>query len=181
MLFVALRGNVIIWQGEELGLTQVDIPFERLQDPEAIANWPLTLSRDGTRTPMPWEANAKNYGFSSAEPWLPTGPEHKAMAVDVEEADPTSMLALTRELIAIRNANEAMLVGDLRITEAHGDLLVFERYSTNQHLICAFNMGNSTIDWQPAQSGRWREIKSVNEGASTYLPAYAAKVMEKIA
>ncbi|MFM2411278.1 MAG: hypothetical protein RL481_2106, partial [Pseudomonadota bacterium] len=47
MLFIALRGNIILWQGEELGLTQVDIPFDKLQDPEAIANWPLTLSRDG--------------------------------------------------------------------------------------------------------------------------------------
>jgi alpha-glucosidase len=47
VLFAALRGNIIVYQGEELGLTQVDIPFELLQDPEAIANWPLTLSRDG--------------------------------------------------------------------------------------------------------------------------------------
>ncbi|MBW8755618.1 MAG: alpha-glucosidase, partial [Sphingomonadales bacterium] len=53
-LLVALRGNIILYQGEELGLEQDDIPFELLQDPEAIANWPLTLSRDGARTPMPW-------------------------------------------------------------------------------------------------------------------------------
>ncbi len=89
LLFVSLRGNVILWQGEELGLTQVDIPFEKLQDPEAIANWPLTLSRDGTRTPMPWIANSEHCGFSSAEPWLPLGLDHQAMAVDVEDADNT--------------------------------------------------------------------------------------------
>ncbi|MEL0211878.1 MAG: alpha-amylase family glycosyl hydrolase, partial [Novosphingobium sp.] len=52
MLFASLRGNIIVYQGEELGLTQVEIPFELLQDPEAIANWPLTLARDGARTPM---------------------------------------------------------------------------------------------------------------------------------
>ena len=181
MLFVALRGNVILWQGEELGLNQVDIPFEKLQDPEAIANWPLTLSRDGTRTPMPWSAEAENCGFSSAAPWLPLGPEHKAMAVDVEEADPASMLALTRELIALRNANEAMLIGDLVIVEAHNDLLVFERRSATQHLICAFNMGDTAIDWQPTQRDRWRVVTSVNGEGSGALPAYAAVVMEKIA
>ena len=181
LLFVSLRGNVIIWQGEELGLTQVDIPFEKLQDPEAIANWPLTLSRDGTRTPMPWTADAQHCGFSIAEPWLPLGPGHKAKAVDVEEADADSMLALTRKLISFRNANEAMLVGDLGIIEAHGDLLVFERRSAKQHLVCAFNMGSAPAEWQPAQPGRWRVINSVNDASAGLLPAYGAKIMEKIA
>ncbi|HEV7234119.1 MAG TPA: alpha-glucosidase [Sphingorhabdus sp.] len=181
LLFVALRGNVIIWQGEELGLTQVDIPFDKLQDPEAIANWPLTLSRDGTRTPMPWLAEAANHGFSTADPWLPFGADHKAMAVDVEETDPHSMLALTRALIALRNANEAMLVGDLRIVEASGDLLVFERRSASQHLVCAFNMGAQPVEWQPSQPDRWRSLQSINGATGASLPAYAATIFEKIA
>lgn len=181
MLFIALRGNVILWQGEELGLTQVNIPFEKLQDPEAIANWPHTLSRDGTRTPMPWEANAPHYGFSSGEPWLPLGDDHRAMAVDVEEADPHSMLTLTRRLLAIRNSNEALQSGDLKILEAQGDLLVFERRSHQQTLICAFNMGPREIHWQPAQPDRWRSVTSVNESTSTALPAFAASILEKIA
>ncbi len=181
MLFACLRGNVILWQGEELGLTQVDIPFEKLQDPEAIANWPLTLSRDGTRTPMPWSSSELNGGFSVAEPWLPLGADHRVMSVDIQELDPNSMLALTRNLIAFRNANEAMLIGDLHIIEAQSDLLVFERRSVNQHLICAFNMGGEAADWQPAQPDRWRIVKSVNDASLGSIPAYAAKVMEKIA
>jgi alpha-glucosidase len=181
LLFVSLRGNVILWQGEELGLTQVDIPFGKLQDPEAIANWPLTLSRDGTRTPMPWIADTVHCGFSTAEPWLPLGPDHKAMAVDIEEADPASMLALTRKLIAFRNANEAMLVGNLHIIEAKGDLLVFERRSPDQHLICAFNMGGTQLDWNPSQPDGWRMVKSVNDSAPASLMAYAARILEKIA
>ncbi len=181
MLFACLRGNVILWQGEELGLTQVEIPFDKLQDPEAIANWPLTLSRDGTRTPMPWSAEALNGGFSVAEPWLPLGPDHQAMSVDRQELDADSMLALTRKLIAFRNVNEAMLIGDLHIIEAQSDLLVFERRSANQHLICAFNMGGEDTNWQPAQPDRWRMVKSENDATPGSLPAYGAKVMEKIA
>ena len=181
MLFACLRGNVILWQGEELGLTQVDIPFDKLQDPEAIANWPLTLSRDGTRTPMPWSAEALNGGFSVAEPWLPLGSDHQAMSVDRQELDADSMLALTRNLIALRNANEAMLIGDLHIIEAQSDLLVFERVSAIQHVVCAFNMGGESVNWQPAQPDRWRMVTSVNDAAPGSLPAYAAKVMEKIA
>lgn len=181
MLFIALRGNVILWQGEELGLTQVDIPFEKLQDPEAIANWPLTLSRDGTRTPMPWRADQPHCGFSSAEPWLPLGADHRGMAVDVEEADPHSMLTLTKQLLAIRNSNAALQSGDLKIVEAHGDLLVFERRSPQQTLICAFNMGGEAIDWQPAQPDRWRTLTLVNDATPQSLPAFAAIILEKIA
>ncbi len=181
MLFIALRGNVILWQGEELGLTQVDIPFDKLKDPEAIANWPLTLSRDGTRTPMPWNAHAPHCGFSSGEPWLPLGADHVAMAVDVEEADPQSMLALTRTLLGTRNNNDALQSGDLKIIEAQGDLLVFERRSPNQHLVCAFNMGRQAIAWQPSQPDRWRILTSVNDATSHSLPPFAAKIMEKIA
>jgi alpha-glucosidase len=152
-----------------------------LQDPEAIANWPLTLRRDGTRTPMPWAADAEHCGFSIAEPWLPLGPDHTAMAVDAQEADPASMLALTRMLIALRNANEAMLIGDLRIIEARGGLLVFERRCANQHLVCAFNMGGTPAEWHPAQPDRWHVVKSVNDASTGLLPAYGATIMEKIA
>ena len=181
MLFVSLRGNVIIWQGEELALTQVDIPFEKLQDPEAIANWPLTLSRDGTRTPMPWVAADEQCGFSKGEPWLPLGADHRDLAVDRAEADPDSMLNLTRKLVAFRNANEAMLIGCLNIIEAQSNLLIFERISDNQHLICAFNMGADTIAWQPAQPDRWRMVRSVNDARLGSLPAYGAQILEKIA
>lgn len=181
MLFVSLRGNVIIWQGEELALTQVDIPFEKLQDPEAIANWPLTLSRDGTRTPMPWVAADEQCGFSKGEPWLPLGADHRDLAVDRAEADPDSMLNLTRKLVAFRNANEAMLIGCLNIIEAQSNLLIFERISDNQHLICAFNMGDDTIAWQPAQPDRWRMVRSVNDARLGSLPAYGAQILEKIA
>ena len=181
MLFACLRGNVILWQGEELGLTQVEIPFDKLQDPEAIANWPLTLSRDGTRTPMPWASKAAHGGFSIAEPWLPLGPDHQAMSVDIQEQDPESMLALTRKLIAFRNENEAMLIGNLQIIEARSNLLIFERKSENQRLICAFNMGAEAVEWQLPQPDRWRMVKSVNAATSGLLPAYAAKVMEFIA
>ncbi len=181
LLFASLRGNVILWQGEELGLTQVDIPFEKLQDPEAIANWPLTLSRDGTRTPMPWAAAEKNCGFTSTEPWLPLGEDHPTKAVDRQNIDAASLLTLTRELLAFRNAHEAMLVGDLNMVEAHGNLLVFERASANQLLACAFNLGTDTITWQPPQPDRWRIIKTVNGEAGWALGPYGAWVAERIA
>ncbi len=178
LLFFCLRGNVILWQGEELGLTQVDIPFEKLQDPEAIANWPLTLSRDGTRTPMPWVADLPNGGFTMGDPWLPLGDDHLSKAVDAQQCDPQSMLSLTRDLIAFRNANPALLSGDLHILKAEGDLLVFERKGA-QHLLCAFNMGAQTLGWLPDQPGHWKILRSVNGKGDFALNGYGAWVAEK--
>ena len=77
LLLLASLANIILYQGEELGLTQVDIPFEQLQNPEAIANWPLTLSRDGAHTPMPWKARRA----ASARPSWPRSARKPARSV----------------------------------------------------------------------------------------------------
>lgn len=179
LLFLCLRGNAIIWQGEELGLTQVHIPFERLQDPEAIANWPLTLSRDGTRTPMPWQAGAENCGFSAHEPWLPLGPDHVSLAVDRQQADPVSLLSLTRHFIALRKAHEALRAGEMRVIEAKGSVLAFERTSENQTLLCVFNFGPDTVSWAPKDASSWHVIESLGQSANWQLGAYGALVLER--
>lgn len=174
LLLVSLRGNIFLYQGEELGLTQVDIPFERLVDPEAIANWPLTLGRDGARTPMPWRADAPHLGFSAAEPWLPIGADHAPLAVDRQEANPGSLLALTRRLLALRNANPALRVGEMRIVEASDAILAFERVTADQRLLCMFNISDTAQNWQP--DARWQMIEQVGEISSASLGSYAAFV-----
>ena len=161
LLLVALRGNIFLYQGEELGLTQVDIPFDRLRDPEAIANWPLTLGRDGARTPMPWAADAPQLGFSTGEPWLPFGPDHAALAVDLQEADSGSMLALTRRLLATRRAHPALRTGAIRFLEASDSMLAFERGSGDENLLCVFNLSPQEQAWGPEQPDRWQAIEQV--------------------
>jgi glycosidase len=127
LLLMALRGNVFLYQGEELGLPQAEVPFDRLVDPEAIANWPETLGRDGARTPMPWRADAPYAGFSTAEPWLPVDPRHPPLAVDHQHTDSASMLNLTRRLIALRRREPALRLGALRFLDAPVPLLAFDR------------------------------------------------------
>jgi alpha-glucosidase len=140
VLLASLRGSIILYQGEELGLPQVEIPFDRLQDPEAIANWPHTLSRDGARTPMPWQSDAPNLGFSDAEPWLPVGPDHQALAVDRQETSRNSMLHFTRECLKLRREHPALRHGSMTIIEAAGARLVFERAGAGERLRCTFNL-----------------------------------------
>src|SRR3546814_18998804 len=105
LLLGTLRGNIILYYGEELGLTQVDIPFEHLRDPEAIDTWPLTLSRDGARTPMPWRVDAPQLGFSAGVAWLPLGGDHDMLAVDRQEADPGMRIGLKRAVLQMGQAN----------------------------------------------------------------------------
>jgi alpha-glucosidase len=180
LLFVCLRGNIIIWQGEELGLGQVDIAFDQLRDPEAIANWPHTLSRDGTRTPMPWLADGHAHGFTTGTPWLPFGPDHGLAAVDQQQGNLHSMLSLTRRLIALRGRSDALLQGNVTVLEASADLLVFTRESDAQSLLCVFNLGGDEIAWQPAQPDRWRMIANAGEAADWQLPGYSGLVAERI-
>jgi alpha-glucosidase len=162
LLLMSLRGNVFVYQGEELGLPQAEVPFERLVDPEAIANWPQTLGRDGARTPMPWVASAPNAGFSTAEPWLPVDPRHLPLSVDAQEADPTSVLHAARRIIALRHAHPALRTGGLEI-ESAGDLVIFRRFERaegGERLLCAFNLGFEAVDWSPPTGAR--RIAAVN-------------------
>jgi alpha-glucosidase len=176
LLLIALRGNIFLYYGEELGLTQVDIPFDRLVDPEAIANWPLTLSRDGARTPMPWRADAPALGFSDAEPWLPVGHDHAGIAVDVQNADPDSLLAYTRRLLALRNVHPALRHGDMRILAAQGDLLAFERSEGDEWLLCVFNLGEGRCEWAPAAPDRWRPVATTGEIAGWSFGPHAGLI-----
>ena len=147
LLLMALRGNVFVYQGEELGLPQANVPFDRLVDPEAIANWPRTLGRDGARTPMPWRAAAPHAGFSTIEPWLPVDPRHPPLAVDRQDADPASMLNLTRRLIALRKREPALRLGSLRFLDAPAPVLAFERTRGEDTLTCVFNLGHEAVAW----------------------------------
>jgi alpha-glucosidase len=145
LLLCALRGSIIIYQGEELGLAQVDVPFDRLQDPEAIANWPETLSRDGARTPMPWAADAPHLGFSTGEPWLPIGESHRALAVEGQEGRADSNLQFARECVRLRNSHPALRLGSMRIVEADEQKVAFERAHGAERLRCTFNLSDRPL------------------------------------
>ena len=144
-----------------------------LRDPEAIANWPLTLSRDGARTPMPWAGDSPGLGFSTARPWLPFGADHAALAVDRQEAHEQSSLHLTRRLLALRNREPALRLGGLQVIEASETLLVLARNDGGQRLLCAFNFGDGPITW-PADGAI---IEAVNGARPGHLPAFGGLIV----
>jgi alpha-glucosidase len=176
LLLACLRGNIFLYNGEELGLTQVDIPFERLRDPEAIANWPLTLGRDGARTPMPWLADEHALGFSSGEPWLPIGPDHAEMAVDRQNGDRESQLTWTRAVLALRHANPALMTGRMTLLDAANDILAFERGEGDHRVLCVFNINGAPTEWVPAEPEDWHTILSVGAVEGWQIGRFAARV-----
>jgi alpha-glucosidase len=109
LLLLTLRGTPLLYYGDEIGMEDVPIPRERLRDPVGIESWPKDRGRDGCRTPMQWSGEP-GAGFSApgVEPWLPIG-EARACNVADQRDDPTSELALCRDLIALRRR-----VADLR-------------------------------------------------------------------
>jgi len=144
-LLTSLRGTTFLYQGEELGLPQAQVPFERLQDPEGRTFWPAHKGRDGGRTPMVWEGNKPHGGFSSAEPWLPVDSSHLGFAVDHQVADPESVLAFTRRYLAWRRQQPALIRGDIRFLDVPEPMVAFERRSAGQGFLCAFNLGDSPV------------------------------------
>ena len=145
-LLLCLKGNPIIYQGEELGLDQVEISFEQLQDPEAIANWPETLGRDGARTPIPWKKHPPNAGFTTGKPWLPIGENHFGLAVDQQIDDENSTWRFVQRVLRTRKNTRALIEGDLSFVDLPEKVLGFERYVGGQQpdrICCYFNLSGA--------------------------------------
>ena len=143
-LQLSLRGTACLYQGDELGLPEAQLAFEDLQDPYGITMWPEYKGRDGCRTPMPWTSSAPDLGFGAAQsktkPWLPVAESHRALAVDVQEADPDSLLHHYRHLLEWRRGQPALIDGDMQLLSKHEQVLAFVRGEGDQRVLCAFNL-----------------------------------------
>lgn len=145
-LLASLRGSIFFYQGEELGLTEAEIPYEKIQDPWGMNTWPDWQGRDGCRTPMPWNHHEPNAEFTSvgAEPWLPIPNDHLQKAVSLQDSDSSSVLNFTRNFLKWRKSRPELITGEIRFIET-GDttdkLLAFTRRIDSKTLLCAFNLG----------------------------------------
>jgi len=177
LLLLSLRGNPIIYQGEELGLPQGFVPFEDLLDPEAIANWPHTLGRDGARTPIPWVASAPQAGFSQAnQTWLKVDRDHTALAIDQQVKDPTSMINYTRNLLDQRRALATLVSGSSELLDTPDEVVAFIRSGTGDDVLCAFNLADYPVDWSPPST--FTDAKIVANEHKTGSGAAIPKRME---
>ncbi|MEU8575141.1 glycoside hydrolase family 13 protein [Streptomyces asoensis] len=140
LLTLALPGSVYLYQGEELGLPEADIPRERIQDPMHFRSGGTDPGRDGCRVPLPWSADAPHAGFGSrAEPWLPQPAGWSGYAADLQAADPGSMLALYRTALRLRRGEAALGDGALEWLPVPDGVLAFRRAPG---LVCVVNLAD---------------------------------------
>ena len=128
LLTAALPGSLYLYQGDELGLPEVeDLPESRRKDPMHFRSNGVDPGRDGCRVPLPWSGTHPPFGFSGgdSQPWLPQPNDWAQYTVQSEAADPTSMLSLYRAALTIRRGLE----GDesFRWLSTDPDVLYFAR------------------------------------------------------
>lgn len=150
MLLLTLRGTPTLYQGDELGLTDVAVPADRIRDPRELREPGLGLGRDPVRTPMAWDGSAHG-GFTTGEPWLPLHADWPSRNVKAQLADPHSMLSLHRRLIALRQVEPALAVGAIHLIPAaapaggRNGLLGYVREAGGRRVIVLLNLDDALV------------------------------------
>jgi len=136
LAMLALPGSAYLYQGEELGLEQVDVPEDARQDPAWLravaAGDELSAERsvrDGCRVPIPWSGQAPPYGFGPGEgqPWLPQPADWAGLSVEAQTGDPGSTLEFYRAALAARRTHAVGQGDTVTLPEAPEDVLLVER------------------------------------------------------
>jgi alpha-glucosidase len=143
LLLLALPGPVFLYQGQELGLEQIDLPDEVRQDPIFFRSNGERKGRDGCRVPLPWSGGAPPFGFTTGEPWLPMPPSWGELTVEKQQVDADSTFALYRKALAKRHA----LSGDLEWLDSPAGTLLFRRGD----VVCIVNVSAETFELPPGE------------------------------
>jgi len=160
MMLLTLRGTPTLYQGDELGIGHVDIPPDKVRDPREQRQPGIGLGRDPSRTPMAWD-DSPNAGFSTAEPWLPLHADWPTRNVAAEKRDAGSMLELTRALLRLRRAEQALSVSDYRSVASQGSVLAYERCAGDSRLLVALNLGGEAVPLPEAAHGGERLLSTL--------------------
>jgi alpha-glucosidase len=175
---LSLKGTPCLYQGDELALPEADVPFELLQDPYGITFWPEFKGRDGCRTPMPWTAQAPDAGFTTGKPWLPVPAEHLALAEEIQDKDPQSMLNFQRRIIHWRRTMPQITRGEIVFFDAPEQALALRRdLPGHPSVLAVFNVTNAPLsfDWPEAEGAARLEghgLAGEVAGTTVTLPPY---------
>ena len=138
MLLLTLRGTPTLYYGDEIGMTNVPIPPERIRDPWEKNVPGFGVGRDPVRTPMQWNDTAQA-GFSTGTPWLPVAPEALTVNVAAQRADPSSLLYFYRRLIHMRRAELALTLGAYKPSRTTDAVMLYTRELGTKHVLIALN------------------------------------------
>jgi alpha-glucosidase len=139
MLLLTLRGTPTLYYGDEIGMADVPIPLDRVQDPFEKQVPGMGLGRDPERTPMQWD-DTPNAGFSTAEPWLPVAADYASRNVVAQVGNKRSLLSLYVKLIGLRRAEPALHCGRYAAVYADDHTLAYLRYAEGKTFLVALNL-----------------------------------------
>jgi alpha-glucosidase len=143
LLQLALPGVAYVYNGDELGMPDVDLPDEVLQDPIWERSGHTERGRDGCRVPVPWSGDAPPYGFSAtADTWLPMPAGWGPLTAAAQDGDPGSMLTLYRTALALRRSSPALTGTDVHWLPAPEGCLAFGR---SGGLVCLVNLSGAPV------------------------------------
>ena len=147
LLAMALPGAFYLYQGDELGLPEVEVPRERIEDPMHARSGGVDPGRDGCRVPLPWAGDAPPYGFSpgSVETWLPQPDDWSALTVEAQERDPASMLTLYRSGLALRRDLPELGAGTLTWDERATPDEHVVAFRRSDGFLCVTNLGRQPV------------------------------------
>lgn len=160
MLLFTMRGTVYVFQGDEIGMTNVAYDtIDDYNDIETLNSWKASKakgenmeaflklvhkqSRDNARTPMQWN-NKMNSGFSESTPWLKVNSNYETINVEQQEKDENSILNFYRQMIAFRKSNEVMVYGDYECLNTDDEhLYIYKRWNNTDTYIILLNFSNT--------------------------------------
>ncbi len=177
---LSLKGTPCLYQGDELALTEADVPYELLQDPYGITFWPEFKGRDGCRTPIPWTGESPNAGFTSGTPWLPVAAPHVERAAALQESDSESPLNFARRIIAWRRQQPQLTRGEIVFYDAPEPVLALRRDLAGMPgIVAVFNLGAAPVvlelpEVAGAQALAGHGLHGSVNGTTVSLPAYGA-------
>ena len=150
MLLLTLRGTPTMYYGDEIGMEDVEIPKDQIQDPQE-----RTIpgkGRDPERTPMQWDGTT-NAGFSTEKPWLPLMENYKELNVQNQLEREDSMLNYYRQLIKLRQSEDVLQVGDYLPVSAKENILAYIRVLEDRKILIVLNLGGEEENFEPAMEG----------------------------
>lgn len=192
-LLMSLRGTPYVYQGDEIGMTNVAHPSIDLYDDVETRNaWKAAeaagkdmdqflkavhwQSRDNARTPLQWDAT-KQAGFTQGKPWIPVNKNYTQINVDAAENDPNSILYYYRKMIAYRKANPTLVYGHFEdLLPQHPYLFVYKRWDDKGTFFAVHNFRDENTNWEQKELGYRMEIGNYATPSRQFLSPWESRI-----
>ena len=174
-MLLTLRGTPYMYYGEEIGMRDLKLRRDEIQDPVGKRYWPINVGRDGCRSPMQWDST-QNAGFGKGKPWLKVHPNYQVRNVDTQKVDPNSLFNFYKRLLAARKSNVALQKGIfVPLTYEPRQLLAYLRQDADQTVLVVLNFGRHKVrvllgpnlrgdSWQLLLSNKRTSVPVIKKG-----------------